>query len=272
MDIVFAVDQNYRPHVGAVVESILAYHANTSIHFWIVCSGRPRLAPPRTVALGHRALLTELDAVHGYEDYRISSDARKSYISNGMYLRLQIPDLLPASVKRVLYLDTDTLCVGPGLEDLFALDLNDSVLGAVRDPFTRRFADRGGLPGFENYPEIDMQAPYFNSGVLIIDTEAWRSASIREIAEEYLQMTPELRFPDQDALNVAAFGRWTRLSHRYNDIMSWRLEPSVGGTLEGTTLIHAAGQPKLWDANYPRGFRRELFEKFDRIASVHLHP
>lgn len=50
-----------------------------------------------------------------------------------MYLRFNIPHLIPAGVRRVLYLDGDVLCTGPGLSRFFALDVKSKPVAAVRE-------------------------------------------------------------------------------------------------------------------------------------------
>jgi UDP-D-galactose:(glucosyl)LPS alpha-1,3-D-galactosyltransferase len=175
------------------------------------------------------------------------------HVSDAMYLRLGLVEALPDHVERLLYLDCDTLVTG-SLSPLVSVDLVNAPLAAVRDAFTRRVVDRGGLPGWQGYPPMSGQDPYFNSGVLLIDTASWRRLDVSDRALGYLlDNAGKLRYPDQDALNVACAGQWTRLPSRWNHMMPWRLESANGGRLSDAVIAHCAGPRKWWSSDYPSG-------------------
>jgi lipopolysaccharide biosynthesis glycosyltransferase len=63
------------------------------------------------------------------------------------------------------------------------------------------------------------QSPYFNSGVLLIDTAAWARERITEQALALLQRhATTCRFRDQTVLNHLLEGRWLQLDQRWNTI------------------------------------------------------
>lgn len=260
MDIAFAVDAAYMEHVAVAVESILRFASTEPTRVWIIVADDVTPAQRQVLdrVVGGRANLEFLSPIARHR-HGASRERHTQHVSEAMYLRLQLVDLLPATVERVLYLDADVLCVAQGLESLFELPLQGHTLGAVRDAFTRRINDHGGLPGVDRYPSIDPQDSYFNSGVLLIDTGKWRERNIRARAEQYLLQTAERRFPDQDALNVACDGDWLRLDKRWNHMMAWRLEPSNGGSLGQATVVHSAGPIKHWQQDFPDGERKQLY-------------
>ena len=85
--------------------------------------------------------------------------------------RLFIGTLLPKTVKRVLYLDCDTVVV-QSIGNLWNLDLKGHVAGAVMEPTIYQVVKQ----------EIGLkeQDPYFNSGVLLIDLERWRADGVEK--------------------------------------------------------------------------------------------
>lgn len=129
--------------------------------------------------------------------------------SKVFYSRLLIPNLLPLEVKRVLYLDTDILVLDD-LGRLWETDLEGAPVGAVRDGLASSPDGSGSVPGV---PPVQA---YFNSGVLLIDVEQWRSLGAGELALEYLKVHRDARFPDQNALNVIFDGRWKMLDQKWN--------------------------------------------------------
>jgi len=261
LDIAFTVDAAYFEHAAVAIESILQFEYAKPVTFWMVLADDVRDgARERLVTLvGSRAAVRYVTpaVVAGYGS---STDPYTQHVSDAMYLRLQLVDLLPTTVRRVLYLDADILCVSPGLDSLFDFDLDGKTIGAVRDAFTRRMNDHGGLPRLNDLAHINPQGLYFNSGVLLIDTLAWRERDVRARAESYLEDSASvLRFPDQDALNAVCHRDWYRLDKRWNHMMAWRLEAERDGILSDAVIVHSAGPLKHWQADFPPGRRRDLY-------------
>jgi lipopolysaccharide biosynthesis glycosyltransferase len=133
----------------------------------------------------------------------------QGHMSKMTFARLLIPRIFPDAVSKVLYLDTDILV----LDDLKALceaDFRESVVAAVLDKIVTSEIDK---PGWEQVPRV---REYFNAGVLLINLKRWRELEISEKAMEYLMAHPDSRFCDQDGLNVACDGLWTKLDSRWN--------------------------------------------------------
>jgi lipopolysaccharide biosynthesis glycosyltransferase len=261
MDLTLTFDAAYATHAAVVMSTVAESNPGRSIRYWLIAADN--------VGAGARAVLREAAGPDASVEYlRVDtsrtnlpcgSDPLMAYLSPAMYLRLLVPAALPAEVERVLYLDCDTLCTN-SLAPLFDVDMGGVPLGAVRDPFNRRLLDMGGLPGLADYPELDPRACYFNSGVLLIDVARWKECEVTERSLAYLaRHAHESRYPDQDALNYAVYGNWLRLSHRWNDLMAWRLEPEYGGSLSDSAIIHPAGPVKPWQFSFPKGARRDLY-------------
>ncbi|WP_249020835.1 glycosyltransferase family 8 protein [Conexibacter sp. S30A1] len=128
-----------------------------------------------------------------------------------IFARLFMAELIPPSVRRVVYLDADLL-VQRDLSSLLLLDLGGSPIAAVRDL------------GIGSVGAGDQQRAYFNSGVLVVDTAAYRQAGIKELALDYAASGGRARFPDQDSLN-AVVDSWVELDY------SWNLQ--IGGLAFG---------------------------------------
>jgi lipopolysaccharide biosynthesis glycosyltransferase len=164
-------------------------------------------------------------------------------ISKMTFARLVIPNVIPESISRVLYLDSDTLTLGD-LGALFDVDLGDAPFGAVIDgidPLIKQGDPRcAGAPVVENY---------FNAGVLLVDLPGWREHRISQRALEYLQAYPETPFADQDALNVAGNGLWRALDARWNyqKHRDARIDSLVDA--QRPNIIHFVTGAKPWRAN-----------------------
>ncbi|WP_088974205.1 glycosyltransferase family 8 protein [Micromonospora coxensis] len=260
LDFALAFDATYAPHAAVVMSSVAAQTPGP-LRFWLVAGDdvaeRTRVGLAR--AAGPDATVCFLTVDPPQMRLPGSRNPDLSYLSPAMYLRLLIPPALPPEVDRLLYLDSDVLCTG-SLAQLRDVDLAGTPVGAVRDAFTRRLIDAGGLPGIYQSRDLDAQAPYLNSGVLLIDVPRWKELDVTGKALDYVaRHAHESRFPDQDALNYAVYGNWTRLSKRWNHMMAWRLDPGIGGNLTDAAILHFAGPVKPWQPSFPMGAHRQLY-------------
>lgn len=171
--------------------------------------------------------------------------------------------LLPAAVgdlaARSLYLDADTLTMGP-VAALLAADLGGAAFGAVTDPAIRTVSHpRLGVRGWRELGLAE-EAPFFNSGVLLVDHARWLAEGIGAGAVAAL-LAGETAAWEQGALNAAAAGRWRQLDARWNQpVPNAFALPAGGGRALGRRgvvaalppgILHFTGRIKPWHAAYP---------------------
>lgn len=158
-----------------------------------------------------------------------------------MYFRLMIPLVLD-DVKRILYLDSDILCLND-ISSLVDISLNHSVCAAVLDAQYVRD---------EKVIELDLkEGKYFNSGVLLIDIPKWNERQISEQVISILASAKEyLSLPDQDALNVVLEGKVFYLSSKWNCLPDDYRDYAVGNLDFQNSIIflHCTFHPKPWKA------------------------
>ena len=204
--VVLATDDNYAPRAGILISSILDTRPAGGIEFHLVEQGISTDNRERINALGAERLDV---SIHWYtpDPAEFSNFPIKRY-GIASYYRLCIASILPASVKRVIYLDCDVLAtvdIGGLLDD--------------HDP-THVLAAVENIGGPTS--PLCTSGRYFNSGVLVINLEAWRA---RRCEEKLLELMNEhgdtFDYPDQDALNVLFCDEWQRLPLR------WNVQPGV---------------------------------------------
>ena len=142
-----------------------------------------------------------------------------------IWYRTFLPDLL-SDAARVVYLDCDTLVLGD-IADLAGVELDGCAIGAVHNVSLGNDADvaRAGLTD---------GVRYFNSGVLVLDLDAWRRDGIAERVRAEARSAPNAPFPDQDALNAVLAHRRQPLSPRWNvQNTVWSLDYGGGGVRQG---------------------------------------
>jgi lipopolysaccharide biosynthesis glycosyltransferase len=135
-------------------------------------------------------------------------------INSTMYIRLLMDDILPADLERLVYLDGDML-VESDLSQLYREDFAGATLMAVCDYGSSILRPELPVPGAD--AQQRKSAPYFNSGVLLINMKPWRDQRIgREVLDYVSKHKSEVRFPDQDWLNAVLFGKWKQLDLAWN--------------------------------------------------------
>ena len=111
------------------------------------------------------------------------------------YARLLLGSLVEAS--KIIYLDSDVIVLGD-LVELWNTPMNGNVMMACRGGESATLRDDAPwslLPGEEEFP-------YFNSGVILLDLDAWRTQKIEEqVIELVAESAVVYRFYDQTILN-----------------------------------------------------------------------
>jgi lipopolysaccharide biosynthesis glycosyltransferase len=173
-----------------------------------------------------------------------------SHITSTAFARLLAPELLPASVRRIVYLDGDVLVKGD-LTPLFLMALDGAPFAAARDMAVLSTSHE--LSGVRDQVE---PRPYFNSGVLVIDATGWRAAGIADRSLAFASGTgAPLRSADQDAMNAVA-DRWCELEPGWNV----QLEALPGGIRAGIARL-----PVIRDVLAPaRAWRHGIGDAIDR--------
>lgn len=173
-----------------------------------------------------------------------------------MYYRIFAAQVLPPELDRVLYLDPDVLAINP-VEKLYATPMGDALFAAcshVHASLRKLNELRLGMK---------KDAPYINSGVMLLNLSRLRREQHPETVQEWLAEHKSLFLPDQDVISTLYGDRILLLDAlQYNlgekFYLSCRLRPrSVG---EGrpdlawvrlnTVLIHYCGRNKPWKPRY----------------------
>ncbi len=132
---------------------------------------------------------------------------KDSHITIATFYRLFLPQLVPASVEKLLYLDPDIITLAD-LSGLYNTPMNGFALAAV--PEINQAWVRSDL-GFTKKED------YFNAGVMLINVKEWINQKITERAVVYARNNHDtIVWADQDALNGVVFGNFLKLPARFN--------------------------------------------------------
>ena len=182
------------------------------------------------------------------------------------YYRILLPELVPGAIEKVLYLDSDVLVLGD-VSGLWEQEVQGYYVLAAQDKGIPNMAAADHLNGCPGIPG-DGEVEYFNAGVLVVNLTQWRLDDFSGQTWSRLRRDLQfMRYMDQDALNVAAAGRWGRLSGLWNQcIPTWERDNAVRPDPAG--IIHFTGPNKPWQgtATYPA---RAIFDDYLRGSGWH---
>ena len=188
-------------------------------------------------------------------------------LTRAAYFRLDIPNILPDDVKKVIYIDCDLLVLDD-IKKLWHFDMQNKPVAAAEDfgilSSSGKYAEKAANIG------IEQGDSYFNSGVLLMDIEQWRK---NDYATKLINLVGERNFRhhDQDALNYMFIRKWAKLPLRWNIIPPvFNMMPRIAfnssmrktavEALKNIGIFHYAGGYKPWEYDVYEGFNEKYYE------------
>lgn len=266
INIVLATDKNYAQHATVAMASVLCNTARPeAIRFFVIDDGidEANKAKMRQSVAKFSAQIDFVRAdTQAFNDVFVSGN-----LTRAAYLRLDIPNIVPEIIKKVIYLDCDLLVLGD-IAELWRFDMQGKPLAAAEDfgilSSKGKCAEKAKNLGWQP------QYSYFNSGVLLLDLQQWRQENI---SAKLVQLIAEKKFRhhDQDALNYLFMNRWAALPLRWNVIppvfnMMLRivgnklLRQKALAALADIAIMHYAGGYKPWEHAVYQGFNDKYYE------------
>lgn len=182
-------------------------------------------------------------------------------LSNIVYARLLFAEILPDTIKRLIYLDCDTYILAP-IENLAEMDMEGFPIAAAQD-YLALFIT-GGRDIKANRDLFDPADPYFNAGVLLIDMEQWRQTKVVEHLEQAMNDgTMDRIYYDQDLLNLIFQNNWLKLDPRWN-MMNARKDHEALRPY----ILHYTDKRKPWDLI---SFDVAFANAYRRVTTLPIH-
>jgi lipopolysaccharide biosynthesis glycosyltransferase len=223
-------------------------------------------------------------------DHSIISDLPISHHATySVYFRLLAGLLLPKSIERIIYLDADMIVYGD-ISELWEHPIDDHYCLAVQDiscPFiashhalanndkARKYLAEG--TPIQNWRQLglDPKAPYFNSGVMVLNLVRWRQEQVENALLECLRSNERhIWCWDQYALNVVFSGNWGMLPARWNQGAQMYKIPGPEYSpipleeflemRDNPAVVHFTTEWKPWKYNDFHPLRNVFLEAMDR--------
>lgn len=265
IQVLFCADRHYLQHAAVAAVSLAMARGSPAIDVHIMTMDEDPAAQ-RMMTDTLRPFPHVTLTFHTVRDARLADAHADRYITRDAYLRFLAADVLPASVRRVIYLDCDVVVLDD-LSELWTADLGSRAVGAVAE-VSWDADDRLERLG------IAAGHVYINSGVLLMDLDRWRRDGLAARLFQFVsERGASLQFHDQDALNavlqrdialldrrwnvqVMMFSRWMRRT-RPADFQAFRAACRNPG------IIHYSTDRKPWKLRvWTR--KRHLYYRFLR--------
>lgn len=183
-----------------------------------------------------------------------------------MYLKLFIPQVLPDTVERCLFLDVD-MVINSDISELYDIDLEKKVLAAAEDiPDCILHKQRLGMS------DDDI---YINSGVMVCNVIEWRKHEQKQPIFEYVSSIADKILNEQDVIALYFKDYIKCLPIRWNMVTFYfnRVPQIFPKYLSGLTeakrnpgIIHYAAPIKPWfrDSQHPYAY---LYRRYLKLTS-----
>lgn len=268
MHIVFCVNDAYVPYICVTIKSIAENNRLQPINIHVLID---------FISAVSRSKLNEVineNVSLSCHIYLVDDAPLRNLETNNWpiyaWYRILIPGMLPSDIKKVLYLDADTLVVAD-LNGLFEMDMTNKAIASVVEDntFNQRYYERLGY---------DKSKHYICSGVLLMNLKYWREHHLAEKMIEWAQINAErLKLPDQDTINYICQDTKILLPLRFG-VVQWFFhidkfyEPpylqELEDCLRNPAIIHYGFCPP-WVMDSPKHLMQKEWERYNKMLR---HP
>lgn len=273
INLAFTSDEKYTTWIGILLISILE-NTGSDVHAYICTDGNPSEQTTTRfdlICLKYKNITITWVNILEYRTVPFENFGRWNV---NIFDRLYLPDIING--KKALYIDSDFIFEAD-IRRLWEEDIDGYEIAAVREIGMQvRLRTDKLLRNYFYEIGLTDTSRYFNSGLLLINLELCRSTGVLHRVLEFCHDHPELKWPDQDGLNIIAGSSCKELDYSWNvQIYQWRVRKSrVLTLLEKGYLnaafacpkgIHYSGDVKPWDSSKVVKFGNR-YKKYYRIS------
>ena len=251
INLLATLDRNYLPQLKVMLTSLYVNNPEDSFSIFILHSNLTDEDTDEIAAWCARRRWSFFPII---VDSKLFKEAPvSSQYPKEMYYRLLAPHLLPHDIRRIIYLDPDTLVINP-VRALWETDLKDCIFAAAAHTGVTEIAN--GV----NRIRLKTESDYYNSGVLLFDLERGRREIIpNEIFTFVEKHEKELLLPDQDLLNMMYWKQilplddsiWNYDARNYSNYLIRSTGTcNTDWVMKNTSILHFCGKAKPWKPGY----------------------
>jgi lipopolysaccharide biosynthesis glycosyltransferase len=219
--VAFAADENVALGLYVAIFSLLTHLSDTVDCTVFVADGGLRFSTKEKLSKLVDEFTNARIATIQLSTQRLEHLKDPTYVGRGSYLRFLIPERVQDQYDQVIYLDVDVLVL-QDIGKLSSVDMEGTTVMACQDYVFPTITEARNVTKVSEVAGLPLETPYFNAGVLKIDTERWIKRRITEKSIDLLEENPtQLVLDDQDALNATLYNDWSILHPVWNVQLNW---------------------------------------------------
>ena len=247
LDILLCFDDNYALPAGVNIFSIIESNPLQQIHFHLFTHNLSDENRRKFSGIKFDNIAITEYVIN--DEFKIDEQNTEQFPLSAC-VRLIAPIILKNTTDKLLYVDSDTLCIN-SLADIDHIDLKEIIVAAIADvPYMQQTqcAKYDVVPG-----------TYFNSGVMLINISLWCEEEITDKTLRLLNSGEKYQYPDQDVLNICVGQKRLILPRKFNNLLALSINGNDDANVpNGTIFIHYITKNKPWHQPY----RSKLFDSY----------
>lgn len=234
INICLCCDAKYVQHLAVTMASILQNKApDDLIRFCILENG---------ISYSNKEKIRSLSSIGDFDiefieidssEFAACKNLKNSHRTLTAYYRLLISDLKPEWGK-IIYLDCDII-VKSSLQELLHTDLCGKYAAMTADISSQKHKTRLNI----NH--------YYNSGVIVFDTQKWTSNNITAQIKDWIENNIEkIKYDDQDAISAVLGNYIYELDKKWNAQVITKPLDWMPESWENANILHFIDKKKPW--------------------------
>lgn len=214
--ICFAVDRRYLPALGVAIQSIINHASELKKYdICVLHAGLEQARARKLERMSRKNVAIRFFCVNEMvgQDRVAQLYATRRFPKEACF-RFFIPKVF-GKIRKVLYMDCDVV-VNRDVAELFGEHLsNEAYMGIVHDTYAI-YTAHSDETYYREKLKLKQPRDYFQSGVMLLNLTAMRKDKVAKKILQTMEGAGNLRFPDQDVLNMVCEGHVQYLDGRWN--------------------------------------------------------
>lgn len=243
INLLYCFDKNYNYQAYSSIISFLD-HTDVKLNIYIIHKNLDELKDIPEKILSHKNLKI-LEKYQFGEHNNIFPNLENAHISEATYYRLFISSILPKTVKNLLYIDCDVICVKTPnkiINDIFKALNNSEFTISAKTEFSKTSSYKDDV-----FKRLNLKSQnYFNAGVMFIDLKKWNQKKIQVLSKDIIENSGlKFTYWDQDILNIIFDGHYLHLMDSLNYKVSL-FKNDFLLDIKNIYFLHFQGSNKPW--------------------------
>lgn len=242
--ILCAADRYYGRYAGVMLSSVVR-SASEKVHVHLLSDGisKADIIKIQTILIKSGGRLNFYD-IRELLDGVTYATMTLGHISRAAFGRIIANEILHENIQYYIYLDCDVI-VKADINQLWSLRAEMSSIAAVSDPWVERDIQHKAKVGIGEFDR------YYNSGVLLINANAWRKTMSKENISKAISFYGNLRYGDQDLINILFRNQVKCLPRTWNTLVTTPdSDENIDRMLVDASIVHFASGVKPWHMLY----------------------